>query len=191
MNGCRAVPPEPPPSRVDRPWTSTRAVLFLDFDGVLHRGDAYRTRAGIVSSDPSRIQLFEFADVLKELLRPYPHVELVLSTSWVKVLGYNRARGALPVAELRRRTAGATYHTHFDDAYRWNGIPRGEQILRYVGRHRLVRWLAIDDHSEGFGEYTAHLVLCDIDRALGDVAVQERLKAALRIQFGVHNAFAD
>ncbi|MFS6652664.1 HAD domain-containing protein, partial [Staphylococcus aureus] len=115
--------------------------------------DAYRTRAGIVSSAPGQIELFEFAGMFNEFLAPYPHVELVLSTSWVKVLGYNRARDAIPVAELRERVAGATYHSKFDDAYRWNGIKRGEQILRYVSRHRLVRWLAIDDRNDGFGVY--------------------------------------
>lgn len=184
-------PSEPPPSRIDRPWTSTRSVVFLDYDGVLHRGDAYRTRAGIVSSAPGRIELFEFADVLNRLLQPYPHVEVVLSTSWVKVLGFNKARDALPVAELRRRVVGATFHTKFDDAYRWNGIKRGEQILRYVSRHRLVRWLAIDDQGDGFGDYGGHLVQCDIDLGLGDIAVQERLRVALRMQFGTHRLPTD
>ncbi|KGX47866.1 hypothetical protein Y600_6016 [Burkholderia pseudomallei MSHR3709] len=43
MNSFGAMPPEtPPPSRVDRPWTSTRDVIFLGYDGVVHRGDAYR-----------------------------------------------------------------------------------------------------------------------------------------------------
>lgn len=178
----------PPPSRIERPWTSTRDVVFLDFDGVLHRGDAYRTRNGIVSSAPGRIELFEFADILSELLMPYPDVELVLSTSWVKVLGFNEARDAMPLAELRSRVRGATFHSRFHDAHLWNGISRGQQILRYVERHRLVRWLALDDQCEGYGDYAGHLVPCDIDRALGDVAVQEQLKAALRTQFGTHEA---
>ncbi len=167
-----------------RPWTSTRRVLFVDYDGVLHRGDAYRIRGSIVSSDPANIRLFEFADVLSELLAPYPSLEIVLSTSWVKVLGYNRARDAMPVEELRRRVRGATYHSRFDDRHLWNGVARGAQVLRYVARHRLVHWLAIDDRSDGFGEYVGHLVLCDPNQGLGDVTVQEQLKAALRLQFG-------
>ena len=163
----------------------------MDYDGVLHRGDAYRTRGGIVSSDPGRIRLFEFADVLNELLAPYPDVELVLATSWVKVLGFNLARDALPVEGLRQRVRGATYHTRFHDAHKWNGIARGEQILRYVSRHRLVRWLALDDHDEGFGDYSGHLVRSDLDRGLGDVVVQGQLRAALRMQFGTHASPTD
>ncbi|RIJ85285.1 hydrolase [Ralstonia solanacearum] len=174
----------PPPSRIERPWTSTRCVVFVDYDGVLHRGDAYRTRSGIVSS-ASHIRLFEFADILNELLVPYPGVELVLSTNWVKTLSFNEARDAMPLEELRRRVRGATYHSRFDDAYRWNGIARGTQILRYVSRHRLVRWLAIDDRNDGFGDYAGHLVHCDLNHGLGDFVVQEQLKAALHMQFGM------
>lgn len=187
----RTVPSEPPPSRVPRPWTSSRCVVFLDYDGVLHRGDAYRTRNGIISSNPGSIELFEYADVLNALLAPYPNIEIVLATSWVRVLGYNRARDALPVVELRQRVCGATYHSRFDDAYRWNGIARGAQILRYVERHRLVRWLAIDDQSQGFGDYAGHLVSCELNRGLGDVVVQDQLRAALRMEFGTQATHAD
>lgn len=89
------------------------------------------------------------------------------------------------MAELRERVRGSTYHTRFDDAHRWNGIARGAQILRYVERHRLVRWLALDDQGDGFGEYVGHLVRCDLNRGLGDFVVQEQLKAALHMQFGM------
>jgi len=61
-------------------------VLFTDFDNCLHRSDAYRTRRGIVPADPNAV-LFEYAPILELLLEPYPDVNLVLSTSWVEVLG--------------------------------------------------------------------------------------------------------
>jgi hypothetical protein len=160
-------------------WTSYRKVLMLDFDGVVHRGDAYRTKRGIVSSDPSRIRLFEHAEVLADALEPYPDVEIVLSTSWVKVLGFDRARAALPVKALRDRVVGATYHSKFYDAHLWYGIPRGKQVLRYVTRHRLVKWLAIDDRRDGFEASMSNLVQCDPDRALGDESVREALKTGL------------
>jgi len=128
--------------------------------------------------------LFEYAEVLAEILAPYPSVELVLSTSWVKVLGFNRARSALPVAELRARVVGATFHSRFHDAYFWNGIARGVQVLRYVNRHRLVRWLALDDLDDGFDDEPGRLVHCDEDQGLGDPNIQEVLKGALHAQFG-------
>jgi hypothetical protein len=163
---------------------SDRQVLFLDYDGVLHRGGAYRTKRGIISSDPTHIKLFEYADVLAAILAPYPSVELVLSTSWLKVLGFNRARSALPVPELRAKVVGATYHSGFHDAHFWNGIPRGVQVLRYVNRHRLVHWLALDDIDDGLDDEPGHLVHCHSDQGLGDPNVQEVLKATLHTQFG-------
>src|ERR1700692_2034672 len=84
-----------------------RQVLFVDYDGSLHRFGAYRTRRGIVSSNPATVELFEFAPLLAELIEPYPQVEIVLSTSWVRVLGFRRARAELPVESLRQRVVGA------------------------------------------------------------------------------------
>ncbi|WP_429558748.1 HAD domain-containing protein [Paraburkholderia youngii] len=70
---------------------------------------------------------------------------------------------------LRARVVGATYHSRFQDASAWQDIPRGTQVLRYVERHSLVRWLAIDDGDDGFGSVARdHLILCDEERGLGD-----------------------
>lgn len=176
MNRTSFMPPE-------GAWTSSRRVLFTDYDGVLHRGDAYRSANGIVSSHPS-IKLFEYAHILAEAIAPYPDLELVLSTSWVKAIGFNRARDSLPLPELRHRVKGATYHSKFYDRPVWNQIPRGEQIRRYVERHHLVKWLAIDDRDDGFGEAESHLVHCDKNLGLGDAATQQILKRSLSAVFG-------
>jgi hypothetical protein len=163
---------------------SERKVVLLDFDGVLHRGDAYRTRHGIVSSDPSRIKLFEYAGLLAAALKPYPDVEIVLSTTWVEALGFNRARDALPEKALRDRVVGATYHSRYYDALRWSEIARGHQVLRYVRGHRLLTWLAIDDRLDGFETVRDRLVLCDPDKGLGDPDTQGAFASALRKFFG-------
>ncbi|WP_224101652.1 HAD domain-containing protein [Paraburkholderia caribensis] len=176
MNRTSFMPPE-------RPWTSSRRVLFTDFDGVLRRGQAYRTQNGIVSSHPS-IQLFEFAHILAEAIAPYPELELVLSTSWVKALGFDRARDSLPLPLLRQRVKGATYHSRFYDRFAWNQIPRGEQIRRYVERHHLVKWLAIDDRDDGFDDAQSHLVHCDENLGLGDATTQQILTRSLKAEFG-------
>jgi hypothetical protein len=135
-----------------------------------------------MSAAPS-IQLFEFAPVLSECLEPYSHLEIVLSTSWVRVLGYQRAKNALPQA-LRRRVTGATYHSRYYDACKWPSMWRGTQVLRYVRTHRLTRWLAIDDEIVGFGEYLAHVVECDEKLGLGDAATRKLLSVRLAEQFG-------
>ena len=160
---------------------SGRQVLFLDFDGVIHRLGAVRTRRGIRGACPS-IKLFEFAPVLVELLAPHIAVEIVLSTSWVRTLGYRRARDALP-AKLKERVVGATYHSKYADAGTWPSMARGTQVLRYVWTHRLVRWLAIDDDIVGFGEHFSHVVRCDENLGLGDFETQKALRVRLAEQF--------
>jgi hypothetical protein len=51
-------------------------VLFLDYDNVIHRWGAYRTRHGVMPSDPGTT-LFEFAPLLEALLAPYPGLQIV------------------------------------------------------------------------------------------------------------------
>ncbi|WP_091790077.1 HAD domain-containing protein [Paraburkholderia steynii] len=168
--------------RIESESTSERHVLFLDFDGTTHRQSALRTRRGIVSSAPN-IKLFEFAPVLVDCIKPYPQLEIVLSTSWVRALGYQRAKNALPV-ELRERVVGATYHSKFYDAWAWPVIGRGIQVLRYVQTHHLTRWVAIDDEIDGFEEFLNHVVRCDVMLGLGDEATQRLLRIRLAEQFG-------
>jgi hypothetical protein len=60
------------------------AVCYLDFDGVLNSDAVYKVRGrGIVVRDS---ELFEWAHFLEEALVPYPHLRIVLSTSWVREL---------------------------------------------------------------------------------------------------------
>ncbi|MGF6787364.1 HAD domain-containing protein [Paraburkholderia sp. 35.1] len=159
-----------------------RQVLFLDFDGVLHHFGAVRARRGITSISPA-VQLFEFAPILVEFLAPHSRVEIVLSTSWVHQLGYQRAKKALPGA-LGKRVVGATYHSRYFDAGTWASKARGTQILRYVLTHRLTRWLAIDDEIIGFDEHLSHVVRCDESLGLGDPETQKLMCARLAEQFG-------
>jgi hypothetical protein len=172
-------------SRIDSPDskpTSERQVLFLDFDGTIHRYGALRTRRGIVSSAPD-IKLFEFAPVLAECIRPYEKAEIVLSTSWVRALGYQRAKNALPT-ELRERVVGATYHSKFYDTWAWPAIGRGIQILRYVEAHHVTKWVAIDDEVDGFDGYLLHVVQCGEMFGLGDERTRCLLRVRLAEQFG-------
>lgn len=150
----------------------TRQVLLLDYDGVLHRGNSYLTPGGVVSSAPGQIELFEYAGLLAQLLEPHPLVELVLSTDWVPKFGFEIARDALPIEDLRRRVSGSTFNGSIDDALYWLGMSRGRQVLQYVSRHRLTHWLALDDRRDGFESCRTRLIHCQAMAGLGDVAVQ-------------------
>ena len=158
-------------------------VVFVDYDNTLHRGDAYISAQGIMSSVPG-VQLFEFAEILEHALQPYPHVKLVISSDWVRVLGFEKARNALPLPSLRERVIGST---HSEDINRpaFSTLSRGEQIRRYVVGHKLKSWLAIDDRMDGFDPYPEQLVRCQAGVGLGDIDVQRRLAHRLYATFYV------
>ncbi len=151
------------------------AVLYVDFDGVLHHHDVRRWRGiGPVVATGS---LFEHASVLIDILAPYPSARIVLSTSWVSVLGFNRTRAYLP-EPLRRRVIGATTHSHM----RLRApLSRGFEVWEDVVRRGVhPNWVAIDDTDEGWTALSRpHLVLSDPERGLGSPAVAAALTDAL------------
>ncbi|MEX3999799.1 HAD domain-containing protein [Paraburkholderia sp. EG285A] len=162
---------------------TARKILFLDIDGVLHRGIARRSGDRVVSSAPGVIELFEFAPVLDELLRPYPDIEIVLSSDWALVLGIEFTRNAIPSRLLRGRIVGATYEGSIFNAYFWSVVPRGDQVLDYVSRHSPMTWLAVDDRADGFAAHRHQLIHCETDVGLGDPAVVEQFRDRLKEYF--------
>ena len=152
-------------------------TLFLDFDGVLHPDNVYREgRRVVLRADGFR--LFEWVGILDDLLAPYPTLQIILSTSWVHVLGFDVAYSQLAEA-LRRRVVGATWHQTVPR--RWDNLTRYAQIQHAIQRHRLTRWLAIDDDGAGWAtEHREHLVLTDSLLGIGESAAQEELREKLK-----------
>jgi len=155
-------------------------VLYLDFDNVLH-GDVllYPLRP----ETPGQV-LFENAPILEQLLDPYPDLKLVLSTSWVRQLGFTRARKALPPS-LRRRVIGATYHRRHMREEEFARLTRYEQVIADVARRRPRKWLAIDDDLDGWPEHALiNVVPTPLVVGLGDAAAALELKERLEKVFG-------
>ncbi|WP_197388316.1 HAD domain-containing protein [Ralstonia pseudosolanacearum] len=136
-------------------------ILFLDYDGVLHPDAVYLVRRQPVLRADG--ELFMWAPLLTAILEPHPDVRIVLSTSWVRVLGFSRARKALPDS-LRRRVIGATWHSamgrHHEGHHRLENnwfvnASRYEQITRYLSSvtpDTASNWVAVDDDAEGWAE---------------------------------------
>ncbi|MGU7811551.1 HAD domain-containing protein [Burkholderia sp. AW49-1] len=164
---------------------SERQILFLDIDGVLHRGNSYVAGRRIVSSAPGRIELFEYVQILVDLLSPYPELPIVLSSDWAYRFGVDYTRSQLPSASLRARIIGATYQGCEFDEMLWPMLSRGEQVLDYVRRQGRdgIEWIAIDDRSDGFESCRERLVHCQSEYALGDDAVVELLRHRLHERF--------
>lgn len=156
------------------------AVLYLDFDGVLHHENVLRhPRRGIYLDAPPEFTLFQHAALLEALLQPYPAVRIVLSTSWVRVLGYSRSVKRLPQG-LRERVAGATYHSRMNERL-FIQLPRGVQVLDDVQRRRPSGWVALDDEGAGWPEAYRHcLVLTDERLGLSAPGVADSLRSKLR-----------
>jgi len=127
-------------------------VLYLDYDGVLHHENCYwRQGFGAYLVAPSQYRLFQHVDLLAELLEPYPAVEIVLSTSWVRRLRFSHTAKRLPPS-LRRRVVGATFHTWMNED-EFTNLPRGVQVWNDVVRRKPLTWLAIDDDHIGWPDW--------------------------------------
>lgn len=159
----------------------TRQVLYLDFDGVLHPGPVYRhpKRGMYFGVSHQHHALFENAQVLQDALAPYPQLAIVLSTSWVRVLGYSRAKAYLP-EQLRQRVIGATFHSRMNKI-EFDAMSRGDQVLADACRRGVTQWLSIDDDNDGWlSAAESHLVLTDENLGLANPESLTELVAKLK-----------
>lgn len=164
--------------------TPNDRVLFLDFDGVLHPDDVYRTRSGLELRAPG--QLMMHAGVLIEILKEFPQTKISLSTSWVRILGYRRARAALP-PELQALTVSSTWHSRMPKApfEGYDMHSRYQQIHAAVTRASLTNWLALDDDPyESWPDHDRRLIRTDPDLGLSSLPTQEELRLKLRAMMG-------
>lgn len=158
--------------------------MYLDYDGVLHPDDAYRSRGrGVYLGEKYKGHtLFEHAPLLVEALAPYPAVQIVLSTSWVRVLHYSYAAAYLP-PELRQRCIAGTFHTGMPRQW-FMELSRAEQVLGDVRRREPAAWVAIDDDVEGWPEDAlGHFVPSDGEHGIAHPVVAARLREALAVNF--------
>jgi hypothetical protein len=156
--------------------------LFLDYDGPLHPDEVYRVKGQIILRADG-IQLFEYAPILVDILEPFPNVKIVLATSWVRVLGFDTAKNHLPL-ELQQRVVGATYHSEMDRERpgRFEYLSRYQQISQYVVRHKIERWVALDNDDYGWpNEHRQNLVHVDDWLGLFELRARDELRLKLEI----------
>ncbi|TDP60449.1 HAD domain-containing protein [Roseateles toxinivorans] len=162
-------------------------LVYVDLDGVVHHEAVYVSPSRGIYIDPSQAPgrvLFEWVDILVELLDPYPDIQLVLSSSWCRRPGYARTLERLP-KELRHRFVGGTFHRRIhgsDPGTEWvfANTPRGEQIWADVLRRQPLDWLALDDDGDRWPAWCRDkLLLLDGEVGISSPAAQEQLRQRL------------
>ncbi len=154
-------------------------ICYLDYDAVLHDGNVLRNRTtGMTIKTVGRI-FFEWMPILDELLAPYPDLKIVLSTTWVRELGFNAAKHELSKS-LQERVVGATFlHPKIVKA-EFDTMSRGMQIWGDVERRKPSHWFALDDDAFGWPAWCKEHLIQTSDRlGLSDPAVQERVRQRL------------
>ena len=140
-------------------------ILFLDFDGVMHPFN--------------QTNLFCREESLARVLRDFPSVDVVISSSWREK---HTLKNMLTffLAYLRSRIVGVTPVIEIRDAVDVPGV-RLREIKKYLvdtgNQHR--RWIALDDAPELFPPRCAELVLCDGNHGFGE-AEEQTLRARLQ-----------
>ncbi len=124
------------------------ALLFLDFDGVLH---------------PCLAGTFIYMERFEVFLRAHPQLRVVLSTSWRCDHPWEQLL-ALFSPDLRDRFIGATpnFEVLGGPAVREREI----QAWRAANRVQSLRWAALDDDASLFSPGCPQLVLCETVRGL-------------------------
>ncbi|HEY3301305.1 MAG TPA: HAD domain-containing protein [Methylophilaceae bacterium] len=167
--------------------------IFLDFDGVLHPDDVYNSKRGLELRAPGHLMMH--APVLQTILDeidPHGDIKIILSTSWVRIKGFDRTKKYLSDG-LASRVIGATWHSGMvkrQNDFRnslldpFLQMSRFQQIEWYLKRHPTKEWLAIDDLHSGAETWpedmSDHLVLTDPDNGLGCLNAQNELVTKLR-----------
>lgn len=146
-------------------------VLFLDFDGVLH-------------PDPCRDEaiLFQHLPRLEAVLRDFPDVEVVISSTW---------RDTRTLDQLRTYFSADIAPRIIDVTPKWQDCTNLFAVVGSYFRHVEVeawlrasgrpweQWVALDDRHYWFRPFLPNLVRCDASTGLSaDVELELRKKMA-------------
>lgn len=143
-------------------------LLFLDFDGVLH------PRATV---ENLFVHLPRFEGVLKD----FPHVQVVISSSWREVTPFVELQEMFN-EKLRDRIIGST--PLVDIEYPPGPVGhREEEIHIFMAQPEFIGqpWLALDDEAPFFTAGCPNLILCNSATGL-DESVEAQLRDRLMLE---------
>jgi hypothetical protein len=134
-------------------WSATCPTLFLDFDGVLHSGQA--NPADYFCKMPLFVEAIGDA-----------HIQIVISSSWRFQRNYEEIEGLFPDS-IRSKLVGTTGDAFIGRHARWT------EIKTYVRDRRISNWRALDDSRFEFPNPCSELIWCEGSRGLEQGQVTE------------------
>lgn len=122
-----------------------RHVLFVDFDGVLHRTGATLDK------------LFSNLPMLEAWLRRRPSIDVVVSSSWAQVHPIEELRSYFS-EDLQARVLGALGRSSARHVFE-----RQAHAELWMAKHgcRHAAWAALDDEAWQYSPGCEQLVVCD------------------------------
>lgn len=146
-------------------------IIFLDFDGVLHKATEivdWPTSGLSLSEFSERLQLFYWAPYLAGLLEAHSEVQIIIHSTWRKQCSVEQMQVLL--GPLGPRVLGMTHR----------GLLRVESITDAIKGHDIQDYLILDDDAGAFPEGTTGLVLCDPLTGVSDPHTLARIEAWLK-----------
>lgn len=122
-------------------------ILFLDFDGVLH--PCYGSPDGA----------FCYLERLEDVLRDFPAVRVVLTTSWREKTPIDYLVGNFSPDVRGRIIGGTPVIIQNEPPYR--PYVRHEEIKAYLKDRPAERYVILDDKAEWFPESETNLIVCN------------------------------
>lgn len=145
---------------------SVPAVLFLDFDGVLHRlgEEAFDENWNLIETP----NLFCWRHFLEDALAPHPSVRIVVSSDWRR----------LYADEILACLLGPVLGPRMLGAVELPSCSRAQEILVDAARRGVTDWIALDDHptvaiARRAGD--TRFIVCEPETGLSNVRVRREL----------------
>lgn len=160
------------------PWhffigSDKKMILFLDFDGVLHSEPCY-----------DETQLFSSLPPLEAMLRDFPEVKIVISSTWRESRSLSELQSFFS-HDIGARIIGVTPS--------WRDIPDLVEVIGYQ-RHAEIEawirnsempwqpWIAVDDKPFLFKPFLPNLIKTNSSTGLDEIAIaslRQRLQSAI------------
>lgn len=143
-----------------------KVVIFLDFDGVLHAMPSWQH------------EVFEHLPVLVDVLRQFPELEVVISSSWREHHSLDALKEFFP-EDIQHLVVGVT--PILGNGAASNPAERQREIEAWLQASRPAgtSWVAIDDWAAGFEPNCPNLLLTQSKRGF-QATEAEVLKAMIK-----------